>query len=395
MFNPENSGFPHNVEVLSREEEDKGTVTIEKERMIIEGSESNVVTVTVSENASLTMQYDKDLIEKGIITEPGGSLIDQKATADLLGRPAGFLPEDAIADRSNGIVLPLNHYGWQEGAFLIRNGEVQLIKNDEEKISGRFEIIASKQGKWYAEHLDFLDGALTEESTNILEDIDIGFSAPLIVKDAQPVDTRELLHDPRLQADYRNVIDFGGGNSLPAEYFALIRKVMPSRTVAAQRLVRGDAIVNRTAVTDEEFNQLKRIKEEYNLDFLRFENDEKHGQRFAVVTKGRNEDQGSSHQLPLQKMPLMGYGVDKNGRLLVVAVDGRQKNSAGVTIDQLAHILKMKDAEFAGLTCGGGDVAVVSKENNEVETVNVPSNIDVQTGKPTTRPIPSVLVIKL
>jgi len=89
---------------------------------------------------------------------------------------------------------------------------------------------------------------------------------------------------------------------------------------------------------------------------------------------------------------VVGIGFDKEKKLVVVAVDGRQEGSAGATINELAEVMRFKGAVTAGLGCAGGDVTVVLKtEVKKFEILNSPSNlID---SKRVTRLEPSQLIL--
>lgn len=99
--------------------------------------------------AVVSLSYDTELAQKGIRTEPGSLLIDQGATATALGRRAGFRPEEYIADMQGPILAaPGNHFGWQEQAYLIIDGQPRFIANDRNTITGAYPTFLQKEGMW-------------------------------------------------------------------------------------------------------------------------------------------------------------------------------------------------------------------------------------------------------
>lgn len=56
--------------------------------------DSLVTTLRIGRDKAPHIYYDSSLEKHGIVTEPNSILIDQNATKELIGRPAGTKPED-------------------------------------------------------------------------------------------------------------------------------------------------------------------------------------------------------------------------------------------------------------------------------------------------------------
>lgn len=67
--------------------------------------------------------------------------------------------------------------------------------------------------------------------------------------------------------------------------------------------------------------------------------------------------------------PRTGVGVTANGKILLVTVDGRQKNSKGMTLDEFGRLFRSLGATWALNMDGGGSTTMVVRG----EIVNVPS----------------------
>lgn len=359
-------------------------ISYEISRKIIElkdGQRCQYTTIKTSPNAKYELKFDDRFVNSGIETEPSGLLISQPLTQEKWGLPAGKKPEDFMNNSEvNAISVCPTNWGWQKSAFLIKDGNPLFIKNDRESLSGQFEILALKNNKWESMNCSVENGKILES----IDNISIGFSCPLILKGGQIVDLKEIIGNPRLIGDFRNVFDFGAGNKIPEPFWQLIRKIQPIKKVAGKRIIDEKISVSsqKDSLTEEEFNFLQKTIAENNLE-QNFRLDKAHGKiRFATL-----------QSLPLQRMPLFGLGYDAVGRMIVVAADGRQTGSSGATILELAEMLRNEGAVCGGLGSGGGDVAVVKKTNNGFEILNSPSNYNSETRERTTRLVPAVLTI--
>lgn len=221
----------------------------------------------------------------------------------------------------------------------------------------------------------------------MLHGVTMGFNGPPIVRDGQIVPLKKNLEDSRVKADARNVVDYTAGKEVPGSFFQDIRKMLPSYH-AFDRMTRNEptSAVVRTPVPQSEeerapFERLAQTIQEEGFSHLRMD------------TKNGDYRLGILGKLPEQKMPFMGYGRNREGELLIVAVDGRQACSTGVSISQLGRIMKEKGAVDAILTCGGGDVAVVAKTDGQTRVLNSPANKDAS-GTRTTRQIPNLVIIR-
>jgi Phosphodiester glycosidase len=76
-----------------------------------------------------------------------------------------------------------------------------------------------------------------------------------------------------------------------------------------------------------------------------------------------------------QKHPRTAIGVTPSGRILMVVVDGRRKDSKGVTLVRLANVMRGLGASFAlNLDGGGSSTMVVKGEKGGLQVVNEPSD---------------------
>jgi Phosphodiester glycosidase/WD40-like Beta Propeller Repeat len=88
----------------------------------------------------------------------------------------------------------------------------------------------------------------------------------------------------------------------------------------------------------------------------------------AVVAKPCNESICKRH-------PRTAIGVTSSGRILMVVVDGRRKDSKGVTLVKLANVMQGLGASFAlNLDGGGSSTMVVKGKKGGLQVVNKPSD---------------------
>lgn len=367
---------PEKTKILWEREFGLGLVV--REKMFLDNRQVLLTTVFASAASEQSLLVDPFFGKHGIVTEPTGLLIDQAGTKASWGRPAGFTPEEflvSVSGESLGI-CPSNA-GWQYGAFWV--GQGQIVSPDR-NLTGNFDVIGmdDSSGKW-------VKVSAKVENGRMVNNLRLGLSFPLIVNNCEVAPTEDIVGDPRLVADLRNVVDFAAGKKLPNDFWLLLRKLLPSNRVSGERLLSGQTVViKRTgAMTDDELARFQEIVEENALGDVLSLDKRRDAPRLAIIG-----------QLPLQKIPVVGVGFNVEGKLIVAAVDGRQPDSAGVTIEQLSQIMKDRGAVCAGLGCAGGDVAVVLKKiDGSFEILNSPSNVD-STGKRITRRVPSLLVLR-
>lgn len=370
------------IEILSSEwERVVGNCTAGRERIMLNGAQMRVTTIQASEQTSADLVWDPLFHQKGIVTEPGSSLISQKETEKLYGRLPGKRPEEYLAKYEGREVLGVcpSNANWQLGAFLVKDGEVFT---PDKSLAGHFDVVGLTGQEWTTISVEFKDGKA--EKPDVLKELTIGLSMPLILKDSQVVSLEEIIGDPRLTADLRNVVDFGAGKKLPPDFWLLLRRLLPATEVAGRRLADGRPVVIRRegAMNDEE---IKRFQEIIKNDDL--------GGYLRLDVRGSAPRLAFVGKLPLQRIPVIGVGFDKERKLIVVAVDGRQEGSAGATISELAQIMRFEGAVTAGLGCAGGDVTVVLKTKDEkFEILNSPSNTNKE-GNRVTRLEPSQLIL--
>lgn len=377
-----------NLEIIEEKEVRRcGSCRVEREKIRLEdGEEAWVTTIHASPETSTSLLLDEDLIEKGMVTEPTGLLIDQKATEEMLGRKPGKRPEEFLQGYQPGqdllAVCPTNA-GWQKGAFWVKDGQLVSLPNDD-RLSGSFDIIGLTDDGWVQTSLTLQKGQVKDLET--LQNLKLGFSLPTILKDGGIVPLGQIIADPRLEADYRNAFDFGAGKKLPGEFWRLLRKVMPAIIPDGIKLEWGEPVVvsRDQAMKPEELKEFEEIIEKAGLEeYFRVDTQFGRIQRFLIKKK-----------LPLQRLPTVGIGFNQGGDLLITTVDGRQEGSAGASIEELAEIMKLKGALTVGFGSAGGDVAVVlRKAEGGFELLNSPSTIDKETGKRITRSNPSLLVL--
>lgn len=361
-----------------------GLSQIERKRVVFAGEEGEKIPVLYTvvralPGANFGVVYDEKLVKEGMVAGPGGLLINQEATASHWGRAAGRFPKEFIESLPEGTVgvCPSN-FGWQKGAFLIERGQLILIENDRGEISGKFGVIGCRQNVWETTEVELKDGKVVSPAG--LKGI-TGFSIPLILKDGKVVSLEEIISDPRLMGDLRNVFDFGPVEGVPGEFWGLLRDFLPTMAIAGKRLAKGKPAGTAIRGLDEDkVAKFKAIIEgNENLRKLIEIKSPKSGLTIMVI----------KDKLPLNRIPVVGVGFGQEGKLIVIAADGRQEGSAGLTIEELAELMRQEGAVTAGLGCAGGDVAVVAKTDKEgFEILNSPSSKDHKT-----RPVPSVLTI--
>ncbi len=348
----------------------------------LSAGKSNITAITVPAKRPTQLLYDKRLSSRGIIAEPNGSLIDQAATTQFLGSPIGHTPDscletlDTFRSKRYQVALMANHFGWQTGAFLIDRGTPILLANDS-SLTGVFPTLCQTHHGWRLANLLFQAGKLLPPFP---ETISTGFNGPQIVRDGQALPLASYLDDPRLTADPRAVFDFAAGHRPnDSAYFAAIRK-LPIAPVHLQELACGRGIMVTLPAESEYSGILNREIHDWGIPEICVDTTE--NEIYYYVFR----------DLPLQTSPFFGLGCNKNGDLIVVAVDGRQTSSAGATIPEVAQLLVENGAQDGILGAGGGDVAIAylahpNQPDRRILLLNSPSNPDNQS-----RPAPHVLL---
>lgn len=331
---------------------------------------------------------DPRFAELGIATEPDSLLINQPSTTlKFRGRPAGETPEDYIKDLDNVLAVGGNHFGWQKGALLVKSGEIIQLPNDE-TLNGSFSILSmGDTGVWSVKELQFGEGR-----DKLLDDIRLGMSGAQIVKDGSVVPTSQLASDPRIRADLRNLVDFSDGHRVSGDFFQDIRGFSPEASqnkinpAAVRRLAMGRMAVFKAAIPQDSESQApyERLRSAVGATDGALIIDKKNGDYRLGVMK----------PLPEQHMPLTGFGHDSAGQLVIVLADGRQAESAGVSIRELANLMVGAGVVNGILGVGGGDVAAVEKRNGVTTLLNSPSQTD-KAGNRVTRRTPNVVVVPL
>lgn len=359
----------------------------------IEGESSFITTIRIEKNPDISIITDDAFAEVGIVTEPDSLLIDQRATTESLGRPVGKKPEEYVADIDNVLVVSGNHFGWQQGVFLVQNAELKLLGNDRDNLSGNFATLCmDNEGSWLLRDISIESG-----KSNHLDNIKLGMSGAPIVRDGVATDLSELLNEPRIKADLRNIFDFSYGGKVPSVFFQDIRKFSPEEQSgkynpeAFRRMILGRQAVLSAPIPDN-----SEARAPYQRLMKTINGDEEHSALGHMVVDDRRGRYrlGVFEPLPEQHMPLVGFGVDDEDKLVIVAVDGRQPDSFGVSIQQLAELMIKAGVKDGILGCGGGDVCVVEKNNGSTKILNSPANTDSD-GNRVTRLVPNVVVIPL
>ena len=363
-------------ELMSYEQGDKEMLQPSQEMVELgDGSRTRATTMIVGEMQRVELEVDPGFAEMGM--DPNGLLIDQGRTKERWGRMAGKTPEEFLAGYPAGswAVCPSN-WGWQYGLVEISDDQLLADANDP-TLDGTFSALCRRDGKWAAEDVELANGQLNTQG------VEIGLSMPLMARDGQAANPASYITDFRLLADVRNYANFAPDVQMPAEFWLLLRKVLPSRPAEARRIARGDRMVihEPDMLSDEELEKLQRYIADYGLDKYLHLDVRRGDPRFAVISP-----------LPLIRIPVIGLGVTGDGELMITAVDGRQEGSAGMTLAELTNYMLSKGATDVGLGCAGGDVAMVQKTTAGFELANTPANRNSD-GQAVTRPVPSVLVV--
>ena len=104
----------------------------------------------------------------------------------------------------------------------------------------------------------------------------------------------------------------------------------------------------------------------------------------AVITADAEAFFGTS--IPARRHPRSAVGVEPGGRVWLVVVDGRQPASRGVTLGELALVLRGLGAVEALNLDGGGSSALAVRVGERVVRLNRPTGYDVE------RPVATALV---
>jgi len=355
--------------------------TVDRKEVCFDGAKSLITVVRSTPGSEFYFKYDDDLRTVGINTEANGLLIDQAKTAEKLGHPAGYQPEGYLEGVDDGLAIMTGHFGWQSGAFMIEDGNLTLLKNDEGKLVGNFSMLVEKDGQWHFDTVGINKGKLLDSNIEKVAG-SYGFNGPQIVRNGEAVPVGEIMSDPRIVADPRNVFDLSAGRDVDPSFFQDIRKVAISN-MALRGLAKGALVTMNVPYDKETYDAHHRVMSEAKS----------HGLPLKANFDGNNYRYAITEKLPTQKMPIMGYGCDKDGNLVIVAVDGRQPGSAGVSIDQLSELMVGEGIIDGILGGGGGDVAVVKKDHSGIEILNSPSNVD-KAGQRVTRRVPNVMIIR-
>jgi len=341
-----------------------------------DGKQTKVTVLRPSSAASFQILIDPRFTERGIVLD-NKRLISQPATqkawqGETVGKPPEEFVQTVGAERN--AFHPTNAL-WQTEAFYVKDGHLEFVGNDKDVITGNFTVLGYKDGQWGIHNVSLNNGQPDEEHAQALQDMKVGFDIPLLVKDGEVQPLETYIGHPRLLADYRNVFDFAAGKQLPAEYWLHIRSLLPQTEEEGKRLLHAESVVTDSegVLGPTEVAKLKKIIAEFGLDNTLKIDELGDATRLQIASK-----------LPFNRIPLFGIGHDAKNNLVVVAIDGRQTNSAGATLEEAAMIMKDNGIINGGLGSAGGDVWIVGKDNH---TVNSPSLQN-------SRPVPSVLVIQ-
>ena len=106
----------------------------------------------------------------------------------------------------------------------------------------------------------------------------------------------------------------------------------------------------------------------------------------AVVTSDAEAFFGTA--IPARRHPRSAVATAPDGRVWLVVVDGRQPASRGVTLGELALVLRGLGATEALNLDGGGSSALAVRAGGRVVRLNRPTGYDVE------RPVPTALVAR-
>ena len=107
----------------------------------------------------------------------------------------------------------------------------------------------------------------------------------------------------------------------------------------------------------------------------------------AVVTD--REERFGATSIPGRRHPRSAVGIDRDGRVWLVVVDGRQDASRGATLGELALLMRSLGAVDAlNLDGGGSSALVVRPPGGAPVRLNRPTGYDVE------RPVPTALVAR-
>jgi hypothetical protein len=354
---------------------------IERRRVAAsEGISLELLHLRIPASTAVELRVDERFGELGI--ETNGRLLDLAATTARWGAPVGRLPEELLAAASRGAVgfCPTN-FGWQHGAFLVDRGELVAVRGDR-SLDGGFLVIGRGREGWDAHAIDLVHGRPARRADEErLRGLEVGLEVPAIVRAGRPVPRVEWVAHPRLLADLRNVFDFarGRGIELDPELWVELRNALPVTAASALALERGGDCREARALRVPD--RLRRLLADAGLDHITVRDA---GNASEIVVRG---------PLPATRLPLVGVGVTAGGALDVTVADGRRPDCPGATIDELARAMAERGVVSGGLGSAGGDVAVLERTASGTKLLNVPSTVDVESGRPTTRRVPALLLV--
>ena len=345
-----------------------------------------ITEIRVRRDARCALEIDERFARRGIVTGPQGRLIDAVETTALWHEAPGRKPEDLLASHPAGAiaVCPTN-FGWQRGAFLVRSGRVVALPDDD-LLDGPFPLLGLGPAGWAMLTIELRSGRpASAADQERIRGLAIGLEMPLLVKQGRVAAIEDLVTTPRLLADLRNAFDFadGRGTEIPQEVWGRLRSVMPASSASARSLARGETCAELHSCAD-----AASLAEQLHADLARLG-----FHHIDPIWTGTTVGLAFTGAVPLQRLPLVGIGITADRDLIVIAVDGRRADAPGATIAELGEVLREAGAEYAGLGSAGGDVAVVARTDEGTVLVNCPSTDDPATREPTTRPVPSLLVM--
>lgn len=338
-----------------------------------EGVELQWTVVEASAELCPRLEVDERFCREGIVL--AGRLLDRSATAELWSDSVGRTPESWLRGQAVGSLAfcPTN-FGWQEGAYLFARDQMFALPGDSGE-AGALWTLAWNEG-WRA--LEGDSGSIRRSRSAV------ALEMPRLVHHGARVPLRDFLGHPRLLADLRNVFDFADerGPLLPAEFWLLLRKVLPNRLEEALGLLDGEDVrVSTDALSETETQRLRSLIEDAGLPRLRIES----GSRPRHL-----EIRGP---LPMARLPVVVLGAKRDGSLVVVAVDGRHDDTPGATLEEAASLLVERGVDVGGLGSAGGDVALVQRTSTGTTLLNRPSTRSPRTGAPISRRVPAVLLL--
>ncbi len=359
---------------------------LQKDRFLLADNKYCIVNIIKPNKCNFDLWFDSRFLNTPIKLD-NRFLINQQATSLSWGSIPGMLPNNIIKTYNSGLCLMPSNWGWQTNQILIVDDKLITIKNDEHIEAANYEGIYFNGNKWNNLKLK----VTSKKFINYAEDnIKIGFSYLPLIREGEILEFSEIASNPRVLADLRNFFNFTFNKQIPPyfdkAFWTMLRNYLPTNTSDAISLWKKESVISTSYG-----------KSPDNNEYILFNNIIKEAglENHLSLTKKNNEVVlVISDGIPLNRTPWVVTGLDKDNNLILLLIDGRQKETVGANLIELIEIMKLYNIHNGGIGAAGGDVFLI--DNNE-NILNKPSNIIYDAGKTNSkhfvRPATNLLIL--